>query len=459
MRRRLTIAIIAVVSGALVVAGLGAFLVERQAAEAAARAQIGAEARTVSARADFFDGRPRLFAVVVRSARLSGARVLPLRDGAIVGTLPPGVSASDLDPSRLATGHVVSGTTGDLAYAATQIPVTGSRPARVVVITRRFSGPLRGGLLLLVAIGGTLLVAAVVAGRVAWRITRPLDAAVSATGLIASGDLTARVPVAPDSYPELASLGRSINTMAASLARSQGLERQFLLSVSHDLRTPLTSIRGFAEAIADGAVTDTTYAATVILTEARRLERMVGDLLELGRLEGCQFSLRPSPVEVEEVVAAAAAGFAPLFADAALELAIGGEPEPSSGARQAYVDADRLAQIVANLVENAYKFADHRVVVGVHHHERCLDVTVDDDGPGIPNEDLAAVFRRHYRSPLAPGRQVGSGLGLAIVAELGGAMGATVEAHSPTSAQGGTRMVIRLPAFPPPAATGRPSSS
>src|SRR5207248_7955691 len=105
---------------------------------------------------------------------------------------------------------------------------------------------------------------------------------------------------------ELASLARSINTMAATLARSRGLERQFLMSVSHDLRTPLTSIRGFAEAIADGAATDDRRAAEVITAESRRLERLVGDLLDLAKLEARHFSLDIQPVDLADVVATAA---------------------------------------------------------------------------------------------------------------------------------------------------------
>src|SRR5207248_5606518 len=110
---------------------------------------------------------------------------------------------------------------------------------------------------------------------------------------------------------ELASLARSINTMAATLARSRGLERQFLMSVSHDLRTPLTSIRGFAEAIADGAATDDRRAAEVITAESRRLERLVGDLLDLAKLDAKRFSLDLRPVDLADVVAATADGFRP----------------------------------------------------------------------------------------------------------------------------------------------------
>src|SRR5207249_6964710 len=126
---------------------------------------------------------------------------------------------------------------------------------------------------------------------------------------IASGDLAVTVPAQPGADHELVSLAHSINTMAANLARSRRLERQFLLSVSHDLRTPLTSIQGFAEAIADGAATDTRRAAEVIAAEARRLERLVRDLLDLAKLDARRFSLDVHRVDAAEVVAHTAEGF------------------------------------------------------------------------------------------------------------------------------------------------------
>src|SRR5213078_4532728 len=121
--------------------------------------------------------------------------------------------------------------------------------------------------------------------------TRPLREAQDATRRISAGDLTTRLPVAkPGAKDELTSLAESINAMAESLERSKGLERQFLLSVSHDLRTPLTSIRGYAEALAERKAKPG-HAAAVILSEARRLERLVGDLLELAKLDARRFSL------------------------------------------------------------------------------------------------------------------------------------------------------------------------
>src|SRR5207237_8190562 len=120
---------------------------------------------------------------------------------------------------------------------------------------------------------------------------------------------------------ELAALVRSINAMAESLERSKGLERQFLLSVSHDLRTPLTSIRGYAEALAERKARPG-QAAAVILSEARRLERLVGDLLELAKLDARRFSLDMRATDICEVVADAAEGFKPAAQAAGVRLPV-----------------------------------------------------------------------------------------------------------------------------------------
>ena len=123
--------------------------------------------------------------------------------------------------------------------------------------------------------------------------------------------------------------------MTETLQRSRGLEQQFLLSVSHDLRTPLTSIQGYAEAIADGTVADTARAGAVIVAEARRLDRLVRDLLELARLDARTFSFDIRPVDITEVVAGCLDGFGPEAGEAAVTLrtdmaGLDPEPAPSS---------------------------------------------------------------------------------------------------------------------------------
>ena len=153
-------------------------------------------------------------------------------------------------------------------------------------------------------------------------MARPLVEAEEVTGRIASGELASRVPVRRHDYPEFASLAGSINDMAQSLEDGRARERHLLLAVSHDLRTPLTSIRGFAEAIQDGAIEDDGQAADVIIAESRRLERLVGDLLDLTKLEARQMSISMRPTDAAEVVATTAEGFRPAAAKSGLAIVL-----------------------------------------------------------------------------------------------------------------------------------------
>ncbi len=341
---------------------------------------------------------------------------------------------------------------GNLVFAAAPVTLTAEERTQLrfrgqiaIVLTREVGdlGPSWG--YFLVSGGVALLIAALVAWQLSRRLSRPLVEAVEATARIAAGDLDSHVPVRENDYAESMSLGRSINEMAQTLKEGRSRERQLLLSVSHELRTPLTSIRGFAEAITDGAVEDTTRAAEVIIAESRRLERLVGDLLDLTKLESRQMSIAVRPSDVAEVVHTTAEGFRPPSERNGLHLEV---EVPSEDMRPMLVDPDRLAQILANLIENALTFARSRVNVVLRVDATTSPdtqiITVEDDGPGIAPADLARVFERFYQSDNRPHRQFGSGLGLAIVAELATAMGATVRAESPVNPTGGSRFTVTL---------------
>jgi signal transduction histidine kinase len=355
------------------------------------------------------------------------------------------------------TGH----TSALLAYSAVPTPLATVKTfVPVLVVTRQIHDPANGlryfGWVGVIA----LAVAALVAAALARRFTRPLVAAVATTSRIASGDLDATVPVGKREDPEFVRLAESINTMGANLMRARDQERQFILSVSHELRTPLTSIRGYADAVVDGTAEDPVAAATVIGTEAQRLERLVQDLLDLARLDADRFSLDVRTVDAAMVARQVADGFRPRGGELGLELS------SAPGSEQALwveADPDRLAQVVANLVENASSFARHRIVVGAGVVAGSPTIWVSDDGPGIPAAQLPRVFERHFSSDRAGGRRKGSGLGLAIVAELAAAMGAGVRAESTGQGDGTTMLIWFHPAAdpaalppPPPAAPPPP---
>ncbi|HVF13329.1 MAG TPA: HAMP domain-containing sensor histidine kinase, partial [Acidimicrobiales bacterium] len=453
MTRRLVVTIVGVVAAALAVASIGTVVILRLQARTEARTELRDQAVRLASRVETVQA-PGALQAVTRALRLEGADVLRLDDGGrLRGNAPPGVTLADLDPERLRAGRPVTGVgPGGVAFAAA--PAERGASTLVVVLTRQVdtgSGVL--GPWFLVAVVTTLALAAAVAGNLARRLTRPLREAQEATRRIASGDLAVRVPEDAGDGSELAGLAHSINVMAESLERSRGLERQFLLSVSHDLRTPLTSIRGFGEALAEGKAPDPAHAGSVITAEAGRLERLVGDLLELAQLDARRFSLDIRSTDVAEVVSDTIEGFRPAAERAAVTLTAHLGASGAGPATPAAADPDRLAQVVANLVENALKFATSRISVAVDHDEHDGDggarvrITVVDDGPGIAPGDLAHVFEPFYQSGRAPARQVGSGLGLAIVAELVGAMGGSVRAEA--LAVGGTRMVVSLKEWRP----------
>jgi signal transduction histidine kinase len=357
-------------------------------------------------------------------------------------TLPKGVTVDDLDTETLRAGTTQHGRDGNTVFVARPLPeVNGTTPVLVLaedVNTRPFGG---NGLAVLGAAAIALAIAAFVAAWLARRMTDPLAAMESTARSIAGGDLSARVDTTHVRDDELASLANAINAMASDLDVARGHERAFLLSVSHDLRTPLTSIRGYAEAIADGTVEgrdNRIRAADVISSESRRLERLVADLLDLARLDAHQFSLHPARVDVRPVVRDAVEAFGRAAAEIGVELTT----EPG-GEVVATVDAQRLAQIVANLVENALKFAATRVTVGVRAFDDRVELHVDDDGPGISPADLPHVFERLYTSRTVPGRTLGTGIGLAIVHELARAMGGDARVEAVDGE--GTRFVVWFP--------------
>lgn len=282
--------------------------------------------------------------------------------------------------------------------------------------------------------------AAAAAAWLARRIVTPIREIEQATSAIAGGDLATRLDVRGDD--EIAQLAAAVNGMTNDLDRSRSLEQQFLLSVSHDLRTPLTAIRGYAEALVDGAAADPTDAGAVISRHADRLDRLVRDLLELARLDAHSFQIESEAVDPAAIAGRVAEGFNRTAADTGVTINV-----RAVAGSTISVDPTRLEQILANLVENAIKFADATidVVVDANIPDRVV-MSVIDDGPGIDAEDLPHVFERLYVTQREPKRaESSSGLGLAIVRELATAMGGTVAAAPRADGVSGTSMSVIFP--------------
>ncbi len=362
-------------------------------------------------------------------------------NGVVIGERPSFIPAGRLDLDALRNERSISGVTRGRLWAA-----AGRRGALGITIVAAISAaqePFFGPTLRWFTVFAIIAVAAalIVSAWLGRRLSRPVMAAVATTRRIAGGDLSARLDQDGPSAPgdELAALGRSINAMAAELERSHGLERQFLMSITHDLRTPLTSIHGYAEAIVDDVASSPRDAAAIIVTEAGRLERLIDDLLDLAKLDQQQFTLRAVETNLVPIIESAAQSIETQCAAAGLVLHVDAPDDAT-----VLVDVDRLAQVIGNLSANAIKYARTAVWIRTRDRGAGIDIEVADDGNGIPPADLSHVFKRLYQATNAPERrESGSGLGLAIVKELAEAMGGTVAV---ASTQGtGTTFTVRLP--------------
>ena len=273
--------------------------------------------------------------------------------------------------------------------------------------------------LLLAALAG-IGIAAVLSFFLARSIVRPLRRVAAATRSLAADER--HEPLAREGTTELAALADAFNQMAEQLAASREAERAFLLSVSHELKTPLTAIRGYAEGLAEGAF-DPDEAARVIGIEGERLERLVRDLLDLARMNRAEFSVRSEPVDLAEAAREIVHRHGAKAQELGVDLSVTGEESWVTG------DGDRILQIASNLVENALRETPAGGSVTVS--SRGADLVVADTGPGIAPEDVPRAFERFYLyDKVGRDRPVGSGVGLAIVKQLATAMGGTVRGES-----------------------------
>ena len=262
-------------------------------------------------------------------------------------------------------------------------------------------------------IGLVALIGVVGAWILSRSVVRPVRRLAEASGRLAEGE--AGVTVTPSGPRELRDLACAFNDMNAKLAKAQETEQAFLLSVSHELKTPLTSIRGYAEALDDDAL-PAAEAAAVIGTESARLERLVGDLLDSARMRKSAFTVHSETVDLAEVAQEVARRHEATARDAGLALHL----ELASDSL-ATADHDRVLQVVSNLVENAVRCTPAPGSVTISTAPGL--VSVADTGRGLTSDDLPRAFERFYLySRYGNDRPVGTGLGLAIVKELTEAM-------------------------------------
>jgi signal transduction histidine kinase len=271
---------------------------------------------------------------------------------------------------------------------------------------------------------------------------RPLAKVGRGVRAVAAGDYQQRVPV--QGPTEVRALARDVNTMAGSVQASQSTLREFLANVSHELKTPLTSIRGFAQALNDGTLEtpeERLRAARVIDAESRRVLQLVGELLDLSRIESGQQPMELADLAVGETLAHVRDVFSLRASEAGVTLAVDAE----SVRDRVRGDFDRIEQVLGNLIDNAFRHTPRggRIEVGVRPAGAFVEFYVADNGKGIDAADLPHVFERFYRSQLGEPDMPGQGLGLAISREIVRAHGGAIRASA--RAGGGVEFAFTLP--------------
>src|SRR5215208_83323 len=290
---------------------------------------------------------------------------------------------------------------------------------------------------LLIAFAGGIAVAGAFAWYLSRRITSPVLELSRAADEVARGRYDVAVPEVPGGG-EIGVLADRFREMAARLSEAEELERNFLMSVSHELRTPLTAIRGHVEALREGLVEDpelTTASLDVIAAEGARLERLVGDVLDLARLGARRFTVVREEVDMQRLLDRAYAA----FEQEARRRAIDYRQRSDSGA-VIESDGDRVLQIISNLLANAFRWTPDggRIALELSAANGTVAVAVEDTGPGVPPDERENIFRPFFSRDGG-----GTGLGLAIAHELAQALGGRVELEP--GPQHGSRFRLVLP--------------
>lgn len=289
----------------------------------------------------------------------------------------------------------------------------------------------------LVELGGgamaATLLASVAGTWIAWRIAHPMEAIARAAEAVSRGDLAQQVPL-DNCIRELDSLGIAFNRMTESLRQSEQAKNAFVADVTHELRTPLTVIKGTLETLEDGAIDDIDGRGPLLSSmqrETDRLIRLVNDLLVLARADAGTLNLHLQPIDLGALARDRCEHLAPLAARRQVKLSV--KVDSDSTPPAILGDADRLAQVLDNLLDNAIRYSPENNVVTVEVL-RCgneYECAVHDCGSGIPQQYLTMIFERFYRVDASRNRQTGgAGLGLAIAKALVTVQGGRIWADS-----------------------------
>ena len=374
---------------------------------------------------------------------------VPIVPGAelFVGNLPK-LSPKTVDVKALERSGPLTMTLthGGTKYLAVARPLKLGPQLFGALVVAKPESQLRSRLVTLVqqlalAFGGGVIVVGLLGVYLTRRLTEPLGALAVAADEVATGDYAVQLP-ASRGDDEISTLSRRFADMAAKLAESEQLSRNFLMSVSHELRTPLTAIRGHVSALREGVIDDPDMHAAslaVIEEEAMRLERLVGDVLDLAKLDAHRFTVLQEEVDMQQLVERAYT----TFVEQARKRAIDYRRELDVPA-VILTDGDRVLQIITNLLSNAFRWTPEggRVWVELRAENGAVSVAVSDTGPGISAEERERIFRPFWSRDGG-----GTGLGLAIARELAVALGGRIELRSEPGL--GSRFELVLPATAP----------
>lgn len=284
-----------------------------------------------------------------------------------------------------------------------------------------------------------VIVALFMAALISRSLVQPLRNLLMGVRAVTQGNYEQRIPeMGP---PEVRELAREFNVMSNEVRSTQHAQRDFLANVSHDLKTPLTSIQGYSQAIMDGAAKDPNQAARIIFDEAGRMNRLVNELTDLIRMQSGAMTLKMTSLDLNRVVSAIVERLMVVAQRKNIEMTTKLAPLPLISA-----DGDRLAQVLTNLLSNAIKYTlvGGKIVVKTLPSENGVELQIEDNGVGISADDLPRLFERFYQVDKARGPQRGTGLGLAITQEIVHAHGGEIVIESNGMGKG-TTATVKLP--------------
>ena len=266
----------------------------------------------------------------------------------------------------------------------------------------------------------TLVITICVAGIILWfiskKITTPLREMNNIALKMAKGDFSEEVLI--ETKDEIGQLGESFNYMAAELESLEGMRREFLANVSHDLRSPLTSIKGFLIALMDGAIPNERkqHYYKLMKVETERLIKLVNDLLDVTQLESGQLKLNLKNYNLTEQLRVITAKLEPQLNGSEINIML----EASSEDLYVFADQDRMEQVFINLLGNAIQFSppNSSIYLKLIKEEDKVKIVVRDEGKGIKEEELPFIWDRFYKSDKARSKKVGMGIGLSIVKSI-----------------------------------------